>query len=53
MQQDGFYYFVKKQGPGFGKDNYTSVYAVPISKVKLATLTLIKSKENHKSLTPG
>lgn len=53
MQQDGFYYFVKKQGPGFGEDNCTSVYAVPSSRVKLASLTLIKSKEDHKSLTSG
>lgn len=56
MLQDGIYYFVEKQGPEFGKDhqgNYTSVHAVPSSKVKLASLTLIKSEDNRKSLVSG
>jgi len=56
MLQDGIYYFVEKQGPEFGKDyqgNYTSVHAVPSSKVKLARLTLIKSEGNRKSLVSG
>lgn len=55
MLQDGIYYFVEKH-PEFGKDhhdNYTSVYAVPSSKVKLASLTLIKSEDNRKSLISG
>jgi hypothetical protein len=45
MIQDGIYYFVEKQGPDFSNDsdNYTSIYAVPSSKVKLARLTHVRS----------
>jgi hypothetical protein len=53
MHQDGIYYFIEKQGPGFNESNYTQVYAVPINTVKLASLTLCKSDNDRKSLTPS
>lgn len=53
MLQDGVYYFVEKQGPSFNESNYASVYAVPINKVKLARLTLIKSENESRLLWPG
>jgi hypothetical protein len=55
MHQDGIYYFVEKQGPDFGNDSddYSSVYAVPSSKVKLARLTQIRSQNDSRLLAPG
>lgn len=53
MLQDGIYYFVEKQGPDFNESNYATLYTVPSSKVKLARLTLIKSKNESKLLSPG